>query len=174
MTYRLIVNGRPALRYPELRRYLTERGDSNLDSAALEDVREAVLAIRKRKAMVIDPGDPDSRSAGSFFANPVVTADEFERIKTRAGRGSQDIPAFPADRGSIKLSAAGLIEQSGIRRGQTRRGVGVSTKHSLAIINRGGGTAREVVALTEEMKSRVKEKFGVELVPEPVFVGFSA
>ncbi len=174
VTYRLIANGRPALRYPELRRYLTDQGTGNLDNLALKDVREAVLAIRKRKAMVIDAADPDSRSVGSFFVNPVVTVDEFDRIKTRALRISQDIPAFPVDRGMIKLSAAWLIEQSGIKRGQSFGGVGVSTRHSLAIINRGSGTAREVVALAEEMKSRVRDAFGVELIPEPVFVGFSA
>ena len=170
--YRLAVNGKPVVRYPELERYLDELG---IVQPALADVREAVLAIRRRKAMVIDPHDSDSRSVGSFFVNPTVMRDEFECIKqslATLGSDAQDLPAFPASDGRVKLSAAWLIERAGIKRGYIHGNVGTSTKHALAIINRGGGTGREVVELKELIQKRVFEAFGVKLTPEPVFIGF--
>lgn len=172
VTYRLAVNGEPLVRYPELQRYLAERG---VNQPAPSDVREAVLAIRRRKAMVIDPGDPDSRSVGSFFVNPTVTRGELEAIKQRLatlGAGSEDLTVFPVSDGRVKLSAAWLIERAGVERGYTYGNVGTSTKHALAIINRGGGTSGEVVGLKEVIQKRVLEEFGLELTPEPVFVGF--
>ena len=172
VTYRLTIGGAPRIRYAELERYLAEQGITN---ASLSDVRRAVLAIRGRKAMVIDAHDPDSRSVGSFFVNPVVTRDEFEKIKKRAApyiAAGEQIPSFAAADGQVKLSAAWLIERAGISRGHVRGNVGTSTKHALAIINRGGGTAREVVELAEEIKSRVLDRFAVALLPEPIFVGF--
>ncbi|MFP5264013.1 MAG: UDP-N-acetylmuramate dehydrogenase [Blastocatellia bacterium] len=172
VTYRLVANGRPAIRYAELQRYLSENGAGDPTPA---QVREAVLAIRKRKAMVIDPGDADSRSVGSFFVNPVVTAEEFQQIKERASAGGaagQDMPSFPSPDGRVKLSAAWLIERAGFGRGYTLGNVGTSTKHALAIVNRGGGSASEVVKLKERIQSGVLDTFGVELTPEPVFVGF--
>ena len=171
VTYRLTVGGAPRIRYAELERYLSEQGATN---ASLSDVRRAVLAIRSRKAMVIDARDPDSRSVGSFFVNPVVTRDEFEEFKKRAApytAAGEQVPSFAAADGYMKLSAAWLIERAGINRGYVRGNVGTSTKHALAIINRGGGTAREVVELAEEIKSRVIDRFGVALAPEPIFVG---
>ena len=169
VTYRLSVNGKPAVRYPELQRYLDELG---IVQPALAEVREAVLAIRRRKAMVIDPRDSDSRSVGSFFVNPTLTRDEFESIKKRSGAGGDEFPVFAVSDGRVKLSAAWLIERSGIKRGYIHGNVGTSTKHALAIVNRGGGTAGEVVELKELIQKRVLEEFGVELTPEPVFVGF--
>jgi len=169
VTYRLVVNGEPVVRYPELQRYLA---DLELDQPGVADVREAVLAIRRRKAMVIDPGDNQSRSVGSFFVNPTVTCDELERLKQTLGSDSEDLPAFPVSDGRVKLSAAWLIERAGIKRGYIYGNVGTSTKHALAIINRGGGAAREVVELKELIQKRVLEEFDVELTPEPVFVGF--
>ncbi len=172
VTYRLAVNGEPAVRYPELQRYLADRG---VNQPAPSDVREAVLIIRRRKAMVIDPSDTDSRSVGSFFVNPTVTRGEFEAIKQRlatVGAGSEDLPAFPVSDGRVKLSAAWLIERAGVQRGYSYGNVGTSTKHALAMVNRGGGTAGEVVELKELIQKRVLEAFGVELTPEPVFVGF--
>ena len=165
VTYRLTAGGAPAIRYADLERYLGEQG---IASPSLADVRRAVLAIRRRKAMVIDADDRDSRSVGSFFVNPVVTPGEFEEIKKRDG---ERIPSFPAANGHVKLSAAWLIERAGINRGYVRGRVGTSSKHALAIINRGGGTAREVVELAAEIKSRVLDRFGVTLAPEPIFVG---
>jgi UDP-N-acetylmuramate dehydrogenase len=169
VTYRLSVNGTPAVRYPELQRYLSEEG---LDHPAPSDVREAVLTIRRRKAMVIDSRDVDSRGVGSFFVNPTVTRDELERIRQILGSAVEQLPAFPATDDRVKLSAAWLIERAGIKRGYVYSGVGTSTKHALAIINRGGGTAAEVVELKQLIQERVVEEFGVMLQPEPVFVGF--
>jgi UDP-N-acetylmuramate dehydrogenase len=171
VAYRLAINPKPALRYAELQRYFADR---QISEPSLADVREAVLAIRRRKAMVIDVTDADSRSVGSFFVNPTVTNAEYETIRrsAAAGSGSQEPPAFPASAGRVKLSAAWLIERAGIKRGFILGNVGTSTKHALAIINRGGGTAAEVVELKERIQKRVFAEFGVVLTPEPVFVGF--
>lgn len=173
VTYRLAIGGRPSVRYPELMRYLADHSVSN---ATLAEVREAVLTIRRRKAMVIDPTDVDSRSAGSFFVNPAISQEEFEVIKrlARTIPGAGEMPSFPAAGGKVKLSAAWLIERAGIVRGYVHGNVGTSTKHALAIINRGGGTAREVIELKELIQHRVLEEFGLALTPEPVFVGFEA
>lgn len=163
VTYRLEKDGAPAIRYPELRRHLEATG---VEQPSLGAVREAVLAIRRRKSMVVDTADPDSHSAGSFFTNPVVTSEVADRI------GIEGMPRYPAG-DHVKLSAAWLIEQAGFARGHVAGNVGLSTKHTLAIVNRGGGTAREVVALANEIRRRVNDRFGVELVPEPVFVNVS-
>lgn len=163
VTYRLENDGAPAIRYPELRRHLEATG---VEQPSLEAVREAVLAIRRRKSMVVDTADPDSRSAGSFFTNPIVTSEVADQI------GIEGMPRYPAG-DQVKLSAAWLIEQSGFARGHVAGNVGLSTKHTLAIVNRGGGTAREVVALADEIRGRVNDRFGVELVTEPVFVNVS-
>lgn len=170
--YRLNVGGAPAIRYPELQKYLEGPGKR---VPTILDVRRAVLAIRRRKAMVIDPHDIDSRSVGSFFVNPVVTREQFEEFKSLASRfvkNGGEIPSFPAPDGTIKISAAWLIERAGIKRGYAHGNVGTSSKHALAIINRGGGSAREVLELKELIRSRVLDSFGIALVPEPVFVGF--
>jgi len=172
VTYQLAVNGKPAVRYLELQQYIEAQGAAD---PTLEQVRESVLTLRRRKAMVIDPQDPDSRSVGSFFVNPVVAREEFEQIKQRADRIASSvvaIPAFPLPNDRLKVSAAWLIEHAGINRGYVHGGVGTSTKHALAIVNRGGGTAREIIELKELIQSRVLDAFGVALTPEPVFVGF--
>lgn len=166
--YRLTAGGKPAVRYPELERYLAERG---LHNPSVAEVRDAVLTIRRRKAMVIDLTDVDSRSVGSFFVNPVVTIDELERIKQRLGGDSDDLPVFPISEDRVKLSAAWLIERAGIHRGYTLSNVGTSTKHALAIVNRGGGTAREVIELKELIQKLVLDRFEIKLATEPVFVG---
>lgn len=172
VTYRLSIKRKPALRYPELQRYVATLGTSD---PSLEQVRDSVLSLRRRKAMVIDARDPDSRSVGSFFVNPIVTRDESEQIRLRAdrlGAHGEEMPSFPAADDRVKLSAAWLIERAGIVRGWVHGGVGTSPKHALAIVNRGGGTAREVIELKELIQSRVLDAFGVALTPEPVFVGF--
>jgi UDP-N-acetylmuramate dehydrogenase len=172
VNYRLGTTARPAIRYAELEKYLAERG---LNDPGPADVREAVLMIRRRKAMVIDPIDIDSRSAGSFFVNPTVTHDECERIQHRVsgfvGTGGM-MPVFPVADDKVKLSAAWLIELAGINRGYVHGNVGTSAKHALAIINRGGGTANEVLELKKMIQARVFDQFGVGLAPEPIFVGF--
>ncbi|HEX8172773.1 MAG TPA: UDP-N-acetylmuramate dehydrogenase [Thermoanaerobaculia bacterium] len=163
VTFRLRPGGEAALKYPELRKYVEEQGISSGD---LEGVRDAVIAIRKRKGMVLDADDPDTRSDGSFFMNPVLRADQYEAF----ARIAPEAPHFPSG-DEVKLSAAWLIEHAGFQKGFTHGNVGLSTKHTLAVVNRGGGTAREVVELVQMVQQRVRERFGVELHPEPNFIG---
>jgi UDP-N-acetylmuramate dehydrogenase len=153
------------LRYAELARAL---GVTVGGRAPLGDVREAVLDLRRGKGMVLDPADPDSVSAGSFFTNPILTPEEFTALKARAGTPP---PAYPEPDGRIKTSAAWLIQHAGFARGHGDGRVGISSKHTLALVNRGGASAAELVALAREIAAGVRERFGVELVPEPVFVG---
>lgn len=153
------------LRYAELARALDVPVGG---TAPLGDVREAVLALRRGKGMVVDPADPDSVSAGSFFTNPILEADAFAALEARAGAAP---PAFPEPDGRIKTSAAWLIGRAGFERGDGNGRVGISSKHTLALVNRGGATTAELVALAREIAGTVHERFGVQLVPEPVFVG---
>jgi UDP-N-acetylmuramate dehydrogenase len=154
-----------ALRYAELARAV------GADRAPLHDVRDAVLELRRGKGMVVDPDDPDSISAGSFFTNPILEADAFEALAQRGGAGEP--PRFPEPHGRVKTSAAWLIERAGFHKGDVRGNVGISTKHSLALVNRGGATTAELVAFAREIAQGVRERFGVELHPEPIFVGHS-
>jgi UDP-N-acetylmuramate dehydrogenase len=174
VSYRLQAGGAPAVRYGELQDYLAKQGAM---APTLAQVRDAIITIRRRKAMVIDLTDVDSRSVGSFFMNPVVSEEAFERVRSAAARFMKEgeaMPAFPTSDHRVKLSAAWLIERAGIRRGTVHGNVGTSSKHALAIINRGGGTAREVLELCGIIQSRVRAAFGVELMPEPVFVGVTS
>ena len=144
--------------------------------APLSDVRIAVHALRRSKSMVIDPTDPDSVSVGSFFTNPVLTGEQFAQLERRAEElvgPNQKLPTYPAPEGRVKTSAAWLIERSGFARGHGGGNVGISTRHTLALVNRGGASTAELVTLAHEIADGVKREFGVELVPEPVFVGFS-
>jgi UDP-N-acetylmuramate dehydrogenase len=144
------------LRYAELARALDVPVGG---TAPLGEVREAVLALRRRKGMVIDAADPDSVSAGSFFTNPIL-----DSVPDGA-------PAWPEADGRVKTSAAWLIEQAGFARGYGDGRVGISTKHTLALVNRGGGTTAELMALAHEIASAVWDRFGIALHPEPVLVG---
>ena len=155
------------LRYAELARTL---GVSVGGSAPLAEVREAVLALRRGKGMVIDPADPDSVSAGSFFTNPILDPGDFARLQARTGDAGSP-PAFPEPDGRIKTSAAWLIERSGFPRGYGDGRVGISTKHTLALVNRGGASTAELMALAREIAGGVRKRFGVALAPEPVLVG---
>ncbi len=160
VTFRLRRHAPATVKYPELRKYLEERG------APLEDlqaVRDAVIAIRKRKGMVLDASDPDTRSDGSFFMNPIIARETFDAMGV-------EMPNFPSGH-EVKLSAAWLIEHAGFHKGFVHGNVGLSSKHTLAVINRGGGTAREVVDLVRMIQEGVRGKFGVEIHPEPIFVG---
>ena len=135
----------------------------------LAQVREAVLALRARKGMVLDPDDPDTCSVGSFFTNPVLTADEFAEVVDHAGV----TPAhWPGSDGTVKLSAAWLIEHAGFGKGYVGEhpGVGVSTKHTLALTNRGAGSTAALLDLAREIRDGVMTAFGVGLRPEPVLV----
>jgi len=153
------------IRYAELARAL---GVPVGGRAPLADVREAVLALRRGKGMVIDPDDPDSVSAGSFFTNPVVDLAVADEIERRAGARP---PTWPQPDGTIKTSAAWLIERAGFAKGYGAGRAGISSKHTLALVNRGGATCEELVGLAREIAAGVRDRFGVELVPEPVFVG---
>ena len=165
VTYRLRP-GPPTSSYPDIVDYLSRASVSTPDVA---DVRNAVLAVRRRKGMVIDQSDPDTRSVGSFFMNPLV--DQVDRDRVAAIAGVQP-PAFAAGSGRLKLPAAWLIEHTGFHRGDRDGNVGISTKHTLALINRGGATARDVLRFATRIKRGVLDRFGVSLRPEPVFVGF--
>jgi UDP-N-acetylmuramate dehydrogenase len=155
------------LHYAELARTL---GVPVGGTAPLAAVREAVLELRRGKGMVIDPADPDSVSAGSFFTNPILDRAAYEALIARAGTGLSP-PAWPEPDGRIKTSAAWLIERAGFRRGHGNGRVGISTKHTLALVNRGGATTAELMSLAREIAGGVGERFGVSLHPEPVLVG---
>ncbi len=121
--------------------------------------------------MVVDARDPDSRSVGSFFMNPVVTEADRERVASVAGERP---PGFATSDGRVKIPAAWLIERSGFTKGDADGAVGISTKHPLALVNRGGATAADVLRLARAVKQGVGDRFGVWLRPEPIFVGFDA
>jgi UDP-N-acetylmuramate dehydrogenase len=160
------------IRYPELAR---ELGIELGGTAPLPSVREAVLRVRARKGMVIDPADADSASAGSFFTNPILDAGAFARLRTRARERlgpDVSVPSFPQDDGRIKTSAAWLVDRAGFGRGYGMPGpAAISTKHALALTNRGGATAADLLALARAVADGVRDRFDVELVPEPVLVG---
>jgi UDP-N-acetylmuramate dehydrogenase len=157
------------IRYAELARRL---GVAEGERAPVSAVREAVLDLRRGKGMVLDPHDPDTSSAGSFFTNPVLREHEFAALAERVGPDAVP-PSWPtAHHRYVKTSAAWLIERAGFERGHgDPDGIAISTKHTLALTNRGAGTTAQLVALAREIASGVRDAFGVELVPEPVFVG---
>jgi len=139
------------------------------ERAELRAVRDAVLELRRGKGMVVDPADPESVSAGSFFTNPILDAEAFAALAQRTAPDTP--PSWPEPDGRVKTSAAWLIARAGFERGFTRGRVGISRKHTLALVNRGGATTAELVALAREIAAGVQRAFGVTLVPEPVFVG---
>ena len=165
VTFRL-RHGVSAPAYPDVLSHLERAG---IRSPSVRDVRAAVLAVRRRKGMVLDVADPDTRSVGSFFMNPIVTQADRDRITETA---HAEAPGFATSDGQIKLPAAWLIERSGFHRGYGDGPVGISTKHTLALVNRGGATARDLLRLATQIKRQVADRFGVWLRPEPVFVGF--
>jgi UDP-N-acetylmuramate dehydrogenase len=129
-----------------------------------------VRCIRARKAMLLVEGDPDCRSAGSFFKNPIITEKEFAELQSVAGAA---VPRYPAGPGKVKTAAAWLIEHAGFSRGYTLGSAGLSTKHTLALVNKGGASADDIVRLARQIRSRVRDRFGIELFPEPVLLGFT-
>ncbi len=154
------------IRYGELSRML---GISEEGVAPLAEVRKAVIALRRSKGMVLDPSDPDSRSAGSFFMNPVVDEVTLAAIQARLPPSTQ-MPMWPVAHGMTKLSAGWLIERAGFAKGLARGAAGISGKHALALVNRGGATASEVLALAREIQVGVRDRLGIELQPEPVIL----
>jgi UDP-N-acetylmuramate dehydrogenase len=170
VTYRLRPGGLPTVRYAELERHLRGRG---IATATVGDVRESVLAVRRAKSMVLDPEDPNRRSCGSFFVNPVVPAGEAERIAAAAGEAS--MPRWPEPDGRrVKLAAAWLVERAGFARGHADGPAGISTRHTLAIVAREGARAVDVVRMARRVRDGVLARFGVRLHPEPVFWGFAS
>jgi UDP-N-acetylmuramate dehydrogenase len=165
VTYSLIRHGEPAIRYPDVQREF----EGKAGRPTLAEVQQAVRRIRARKAMLIVESDPDCRSAGSFFKNPILTEQQFAELQTAAGPG---VPRYPARPGKVKTAAAWLIEQAGFSKGYSLGPAALSSKHTLALINKGGATAEDIVRLAREIRSRVEKKFGIRLTPEPVFLGF--
>ncbi len=163
VTFVLKKNGAPKIVYKDLREFFGE------GSPTLAETREAVIKIRSDKSMVINSQDINTKSVGSFFKNPIVSKEKFAEMCERFG---ETLPNYPFDENSSKIPAAWLIEQSGFQKGYRKGRAGLSTKHTLALINCGGATAKDILALKDEIQSKVKEKFDVELIPEPVFVGF--
>jgi UDP-N-acetylmuramate dehydrogenase len=150
------------IRYAELARRL---GTDVGSRAPLSDVRAAVLELRVTKGMVLTPGDHDTWSVGSFFTNPVLD-------EAAAAALPVDAPRYPAPDGLVKTSAAWLIEHSGVRRGHTLgAAAAVSSKHTLALTNRGGASTADVLALAADVRGRVRDAFGIVLEPEPTLVG---
>jgi UDP-N-acetylmuramate dehydrogenase len=173
--FALRLGGEPLVAYAELQRML---GESSA-APTLSAVRGAVLELRRSKSMLLDPDDENRRSAGSFFLNPVVDAATAERVVQHAlasgwAARAADVPRFAMDDGQVKLAAAWLIEHAGSKRGERRGAFGISTRHALALVHHGGGTSGELIAFARELRDRVRARFGVELIPEPAFLGFGA
>jgi len=154
-----VRRGAPTVTYPDVMAWVEQ---NRLARPTVADVRRGVIEIRRRKGMVLDAADSDTRSVGSFFMNPVVPA------ATQAALGS---PGFPATAG-VKIPAAWLIEHAGFHKGFQAGAAGVSSKHPLAIINRGGATSRDILNLASRIKRAVLDRFGIALRPEPIFAGF--
>jgi UDP-N-acetylmuramate dehydrogenase len=154
--------------YADLKKYFAGWGEK----PTLANVRDAVRKIRAGKGMLITAGDDDCRSAGSFFKNPILSADQYRALTARAAARNLQIPSYPALDAQKKVSAAWLVEHSGFSRGYGNGPVGISRKHALAIVNRGNATAADIVAFKEDIQQRVEEIWGILLEPEPVFVGF--
>ncbi len=169
VTYRRAVGGAPLIADREL----AERLATNT-SPTLGDVRDAVLAIREGKGLLIRDGFEQFKSAGSFFKNPVVTEAEYESIaRLVEGAGGAANWAWPMESGAVKLSAASLLQCAGFSRGYRQGPVGISPRHTLIMVNYGWASAGEVVAFAAEIKRSVHERFGVSLVPEVRLVGFN-
>jgi UDP-N-acetylmuramate dehydrogenase len=176
VTFALRPGGAPTLRYRELADALAASSEGRSPTPTLAEARAAVLALRRRKSMVIDAADPNRRSVGSFFTNPIVAevaADELAARAAAAGvvGAASEVPRWPAGPGRVKLSAGWLIEHAGIVKGWRRGAVGVSTRHALALVHHGGGTTAALVALAREVRDAVAARFGVTLAPEPILVG---
>ncbi len=171
VTYRLRKNAEPVVRYAELKRRLEDhvaaQGETSQETPhdRLKHVCDTVLELRRGKSMVLDDDDPNSRSCGSFFMNPLLTAAEFEALRARCNEAP---PSFEAG-DAVKVPAAWLIERAGFAKGYRppNSGAGISEKHSLAIVNYGNASARDVRELAAEIQAGVEKRFGVRLLPEP-------
>jgi UDP-N-acetylmuramate dehydrogenase len=185
VNFRLQRGGSASLQYADLQKYFAEHSSKKAakktPQPSLLDTRAAVLEIRRRKGMLIVPGadspDDDSRSAGSFFKNPVLSEAQLQELTARAASQGLEIPSHPASGSKDqdaqrKVSAAWLVEHSGFSRGYALGPARISSKHALALVNRGGAKASDIVALKDEIQRGVQEIWGIVLEAEPVFVGF--
>lgn len=175
VTFALHKGGAPAIRYQEL----VNAFASSKAAPSLAETRRTVIALRRAKSMVFDPAQPDenTRSAGSFFLNPIVPATQADALAARlASEGrianSAALPRYPGNgEGQAKLAAAWLIEAAGFRKGERRGNVGISSKHSLALVCHDGASALELLAFAREIEARVRDRFGIQLEREPVLLG---
>jgi UDP-N-acetylmuramate dehydrogenase len=193
VNYRLKRGGAPNLKYADLQKRFAGRfcegAAGKKTPVSLAETREAVLAIRRSKGMLMVPGDDDCRSAGSFFKNPVVGEAQFDDLAARAAAQALEIPSYPAPdvqsavqdldlqskvptKAQRKISAAWLVEHSGFSKGYTLGPARISSKHALALVNSGQASAADMVRLQERIQDKVQESWGIRLDPEPVFVGF--
>jgi len=171
--YRLTQGGKPTLLYADLQREIQKVSVEGM-GPSLAEVAGAVRRVRHTKGMLLVDGEPDCRSAGSFFKNPVVTEEQIARV---AECSATKPPRFPAgtgneNEGRVKVPAAWLIEQAGFAKGYAAGAAGVSSRHTLALVNRGGASAADVLALAGEIDAAVQARFGIVLEMEPVMVGF--
>jgi UDP-N-acetylmuramate dehydrogenase len=164
VSYSLPNESAPSIGYPDVLREF----EGKPSPPTLAEVRSAVRRIRARKAMLLVEGDSDCRSAGSFFKNPIVSEQAFQELQNRAGSA---VPRYPAPAGQVKTAAAWLIEHAGFSKGYSIGCAGLSTKHTLAIVNKGGAKAEDVLQLARQIQARVEERFGIRLTPEPVLLG---
>lgn len=163
VSYQLRRHAFPVLSYPDLKRYFEGRSEP----PSLEEAAAAVRAIRRSKGMLLVEGDPDCRSAGSFFKNPVLPESQYDQI---AAQSSTPAPRYVAPHGFVKIPAAWLVEQAGFHKGYTLGAAGISSRHTLAIVNRGGATAKDVLTLRDQIIRAVDARFHIALEQEPVWV----
>jgi len=166
VSYRLHPHGLPSLRYGDLQRAFAHHQDPTL-----AEVASTVRNLRRSKGMLLVPGDPDCRSAGSFFKNPIVTTDELASIAAALGAKPDGIPQWVAADHRIKLPAAWLLERAGFKKGYAEGAAGLSSRHTLALINRGNATCAEIERLQDHIVATVFDKFGLTLEREPVLLG---
>jgi UDP-N-acetylmuramate dehydrogenase len=171
--FRLTPGGPPTVGYADLQRAI-ERALPEGREPTLAEVAAVVRRVRQSKGMLLVEGDSDCRSAGSFFKNPVISQEQVQRIAETVGK---EPPTFPAGAGTenagrVKVPAAWLIEQAGFSKGYALGAAGVSSRHTLALINRGGASAADVLALARQISGAVKDRFGITLEMEPVLLGF--
>ena len=163
-SYQLRKDGAPQVSYADLKRYF-----QHCDALpSLREVSGAVREIRRGKGMYIVPGDPDCRSAGSFFKNPIVPAKRYAEI---VARETGEVPHYPAEDGAVKIPAAWLLERAGFHKGFAMGAAGISSRHTLALVNRGGAKASDIFALRDRILMVVESRFGIHLEPEPVLLG---
>ncbi len=165
--FELLPEGKPTLRYADLQRRFADY----TGTPSLGEVAEAVRSIRRSKGMVLVPGDPDTQSAGSYFKNPVIPTTHVGTVAEAAGVGADAMPVYAAGEGRSKLSAAWLVERAGFLKGFRQGAAGLSTRHTLALTNRGGASCGDMLRLEERIRQGVFDRFGVELEREPVLLG---